>query len=116
MRPSRIVVTVAQSPFIFITDYFQSNLSLMAVVQGGASYWVEATADDVNDTTVTPTWFAVTGFGTSGTPLVANAFGSLSLFPVRALRYNVTVAGSVAFTVLQGSGSDGLAPGDPLNG
>lgn len=115
MRPSRVVVTVAASPFIFIVDYFQANASVQAVVIGGASYWIEATADDVNDPTVVPTWFSILNGGTSGTPLVASAFLPVSLFPIRALRYNVTVAGSVAFTVLQGSGSDGLAPGDPLN-
>ena len=115
MRPSRVVVTVALSPFVFIVDYFQSTLSIQAVPTGGASYWIEATADDVNDLTVTPTWFPVTNGGTSGVPLVASAFIPSALFPVRALRYNVTVGGSVAFTVLQSSGSDGLSPGDPLN-
>lgn len=115
MRPSRITVAVAGSPFVFGVDYFKETYTVEAIPTGGSSYWVEQTADDVQDTSFTPTWFPITNLGTSGTPLVANALVAVSLSPTRFLRFNVTVAGQVAFTVLQGSGNDGVAPGDPYS-
>lgn len=100
MRPSRQVVAFG-SPLIFPTDYFNPTLSVEVVVLSGGPATVELTNDDVNDATVTPTWFP------APPPInnvVDKAQGPIELNPVRALRFTCTGSGSASFLVLQASG------------
>lgn len=72
------------------------------VVSGTATFNVEHTFDNIQDATVTPTWFINSGFSAK----TANQDGNYT-FPVRAIRLNVTAGtGTVTMTVIQGSSMD----------
>lgn len=76
------------------------NVGIQVVVSATATFNVQATLDDIYNTTVTPTWFNLTGF-TGGT---ANAIGNLTI-PVAAIRLNTSAnTGNVTMTLLQSSG------------
>lgn len=100
-RVVETVTGVANSPVIPMdhrAQYF--NVGIEVVVSATATFNVQVTLDDVYDSTITPTWFNITGF-TAGT---TNAIGNLTI-PVSAIRLNVTAStGSVKLTLLQSSG------------
>lgn len=100
MRPSRQVV-LFDAPLIFGVDYFNPTLSVEVVVIAGGPATVELTNDDVNDLSVTATWFP------APPPLnnvVVSTQGPIELNPVRFLRFTCLNSGSASFLVLQASG------------
>lgn len=114
MRPEvDTVETVGAGRIIPVDSIEQSfKLSLQVVLSVGASltYTVEKTLDDVQDSSITPTWFPVSNL----TTLTANALGFES-YPVKAVRLNVTIhgTGTATLTVMQAGGSSGR-PFNPL--
>jgi hypothetical protein len=71
---------------------------------GGTTYSVQHTFDDVLNSSVTPTWFDHTSYAT---PLSGNTNANYA-FPVRAIRLNVAVGtGTVTATIIQ-AGMPGL--------
>ena len=102
MRPSRQVVLASQDAgVLFGVDYFNPTLSVEVVVISGGPATVEMTNDDLNDLTVTPTWFP------APPPLnnvVTSTQGAIPLDPVRWLRFKCLTSGSASFLVLQASG------------
>ena len=83
-----IPLDVKQAPF---------KVGIGCVVNGSATYNIEHTFDNVQDSTVTPTAFVNSG--------ISNATGNKDLNytePVRAIRINQSVgAGSVTMTIIQ---------------
>lgn len=82
------VMDVKQAPF---------NVGLGAVITNSPTYNIEHTFDNVQDSTITPTWFQL------WTGLVANKDTNYSA-PVRAIRINVTAvagSGTVTATIIQ---------------
>ncbi len=82
------------------TDF---KVALGVVLSAGATltYSVEHTFDDIQDSSVTPTWFTNDGLSA----LTVSADGNIA-FPVKACRLNVTAFtdGTATLTVIQ-SGS-----------
>lgn len=99
-RVVEVVTGVANSaaiPMDHRAQYF--NVGIEVVVSATATFNVQVTMDDIYSS-VSPTWFNVTGF-TGGT---ASAIGNLTI-PVSAMRLNVTAStGTVTMTLLQSSG------------
>lgn len=87
------------------TDWRENDfrLSLAVVLSAGATltYTVEYTLDNIQDATVTPTWFATTDLD----GLTASASSNIA-FPVRAVRLNITsfTDGTATLTALQAGG------------
>lgn len=77
------------------------KIGMGVVVSGALTYSVQHTFDDVQDPSVTPTWFNTDGL----TSLTANDNGNIA-FPVAAIRLNVTAftSGSATLTILQAGG------------
>lgn len=76
------------------------NVGIQVVVSATATFNVQATLDNIYDSTITPTWFSLSGF-TAGT---ASAIGNLTI-PVAAIRLNTSAnTGNVTMTLLQASG------------
>jgi hypothetical protein len=86
-----ILVDQAQSPF---------NMSASVVVASGtATFGVQYTMDDLNDSSITPFWFDDANIPAGSTASEATNY----MFPIRAIRINISaISGSVRFTVLQG--------------
>lgn len=102
MRPQTVTVQSATQSVPLQMDMYAGvmNVAFGCVISGGAvlTYKVQYTYDNIQDSTVTVTWFdhaTVTG-------KTANADGNIQ-FPFKALRLNVTAftSGSVTMTVLQ---------------
>lgn len=102
MRPTIIptVSSVTTSQALPV-DWTQQNfdLSLSLVITGSGTYKVQFTFDNIQDSTVVPTWQdhpIMTG-------VTATTNGNIA-FPVRAVRLNCTVfaSGGGTLTVLQG--------------
>lgn len=104
MKQSRIVVPNGSSQII-MTDYFNSVLTIQITIIGGATCTVTATAEDPNDPSYVATYVALPAPLNVG--ITASGIFPLSLAQYRALKFAVTVAGSAAITVLQGSGDGG---------
>lgn len=106
MRANTLILGVGVQ--VFPVDYFQSTLGLQVVCTGGASCLVEQTMSDPNNTdqTATTTWFAAAA--PFNVAITTSAQGAIALFPLRALRFTVTVSGTAAVTILQASGGDGI--------
>ncbi len=103
MRPAKTSVTgVAASTAVPLDIYCPTfNVGLYAVVSGTVTYTVQATGDDVFDSTVTPTWFSVSIAAMVGA--TANQSGNLTQ-PARAVRINQTAGtGTTTLTVVQQS-------------
>lgn len=99
MRPIITVVTGVANGTPVPMDHYQSpfNVGLGAVITGTATYSVQHTFDDVQDPSVTPTWFS----HSTMTAVTTNADGNYA-FPVRAIRLSVAAStGSVALTIIQ---------------
>ena len=99
MRPQVVSVTgVANSAWIPVDNYsIPTNISLHAVVNGTVTTTIQYTVDDIQDSTVTPTAFSVTGMSA----ISANTAGNIA-FPVRAIRISNTAGtGSTTLTILQ---------------
>jgi hypothetical protein len=101
----RIVTTVTgvANSAVIPVDYRAQvfNVGIEVVVSATATYNVQVTLDDIQNSAITPTWFALPAPFTAAT---ANAIGSQQ-FPVSAFRLNVTAStGSVTLTLLQASG------------
>jgi hypothetical protein len=102
MRPKKITVTGTGTSAWISVDYKQDPMNIgigCVIVSGTATYSVEHTFDDVFDSTVSPVAFQNTGI----TAQTANKDGNY-MFPVRAVRLNVTAGTSpvVSMTILQG--------------
>ena len=102
MIPSSVTVSATGNSAWIPVDYTQANfnLGLQVVVSGGASLtWaVQATMDNVFDTTITPTATALPSPMDTGT---TTEIGNTTL-PVRAVRLNATIAsGTATLTVIQ---------------
>lgn len=103
MRPTSVTVSSQAASATIPVNWRQKpfSIGLGCVVSGGGTltYKVQHTFDDIQDSTVTPTWFdheTITG-------KTASDDGNYA-FPVRAVRLNVTAYtnGSVTMTVIQG--------------
>lgn len=89
-RSSIVVLDDKQAPF---------NVGIGCVVSGTVTYSIQHTFDNVQDSTVTPTWFNNSGL----TSKTANADGNYSS-PVRACAINIessSSTGTVTMTVIQ---------------
>lgn len=114
MRAHRIAI-VGVATQIITMDYLQSTWSLQFVVSATATYSVNYTADDPNDTEGTgaaAVWFpfpaALTG-ATTNQFFPGFAVAASTPQPIRAIQVVVTAStGSVFVTVLQASGGDGI--------
>ena len=103
MRPTTKTVTgVAASPWIPLDTYTNPfNVGFGVVVTGTATYTVQHTFDDVQNSAVTPTAFDHPSVAAQTT----NKDGNYA-FPVRAIRLSVTAStGSVTLTVIQAGGA-----------
>ena len=102
MRPITLTVESQAISAPIPMDHYQSSFSasLGVVLSGGAvlTYSVQHTLDDIFDSTVTPVWFD----NTTLTAKTTSSDGNY-LFPVRAVRLNVTAytSGSATLTVIQ---------------
>lgn len=87
-----VILDEQQSPF---------NASVAAIVVGSGTYGVEYTFDDVNNAAITPVWFPDVNLPAGQ---VASAVSNY-MFPIRAVRINITVIGGagIRFVVLQGT-------------
>lgn len=101
MRPQTLSLAgVGTSEWIPV-DYRVApfSLGIQVVTTGTITYTVEVTLDDVFDSTITPTAFALTDF----TGQTSSKTGGYS-YPVFAVRIKNTVGtGATAITILQGS-------------
>lgn len=101
MRPIRVSQTGVGTSALIPMDYTQAPFSVgvgTVLASGTATWSVQHTFDDIQDSTVTPVWFDNTGI--SG--VTANKDGNYA-FPVRAIRLNVTVGtGTVYMILIQG--------------
>lgn len=96
---------------IFPVDYLSSGqIAIQIIPTGGASVTVQITADDVNDPSYVTTW--ITPPAPFNVAITTNTLNSISLFPMRAIQFTVSVGGSAAITVLQYSGNDGVPGND----
>lgn len=98
----RFTTTGAKTPYIL--DYAQSpfNVSVQVVLEGAstATYGVQYTLDDPDETRWTPVWTDDANLPTGQT---ANGVSNY-LFPVRAVRINIAaISGTVRFTTIQGT-------------
>lgn len=105
MRPIVFTITGVGSQIVPL-DWRANpaNISITAVVGTGTpTYEVDATIDNVYDSTITPNW----GIFTAPIPSAAqgNKSATISGAPFTALRCNVTVsATTVTFTIVQTGG------------
>ena len=105
MRPTKDVVSSQAAGTKLPVDWRENDfkVSLAVVLSGGAvlTYSAQFTLDDIQDDTVTPTWFDVTDL----TALSANGTASV-ISPVMAVRLNVTAytSGNATLTVIQSGG------------
>lgn len=105
MRPVRLTVGAQASSAIIPLDWREDNfkVALAVVLSAGAvlTYTVEHTFDDIQDSTVTPTWFDTDGL----TALTANDESNFA-FPIIACRLTVTAytSGDATITVIQSGG------------
>lgn len=100
MRPVSVTVTGVANSAAIPMDYVQAPFAVGVgcVISATATYTVQHTFDDVQDATVTPTWFSNSGI----TAKTANTDGNYA-FPVRAVRLNVSAStGTVTMTLIQG--------------
>lgn len=79
------------------------NASFAYELQGSstATFSVQYTLDDVNGTTITPTWFEDANVAANSTASVVGNY----MFPIRAVRHitsGLSANGSAVFAVLQG--------------
>jgi hypothetical protein len=103
MRPARLTTTDASggvtTSSILPLDYVQAPFAVGfgVVVTGTVSVTVQHTFDNVQDSTVTPTWFDHSSVAAK----VANTDGNYA-FPVRAIRVKQNSGtGSTVTTVIQ---------------
>lgn len=105
MRRVKNTVSSQSAGSTLPVDWRESNFKLgMAVVLSvGAvlTFTVEHTFDDIQDASVTPTWFDTDGL----TGLTTNDEGNI-IIPVSAVRLNVTshTSGEATITLLQAGG------------
>lgn len=101
MRPVKVTVTGVGTSSIIPMDYDQAPFAVglgTVLVSGTATWSVQHTFDNVQDSTVTPTWFTNSGINA----VTASTDGNYA-FPVRAIRLNVTLGtGTVSLTAIQG--------------
>lgn len=100
MRPVTVSKTGVGQTAVVPVDYAAAYdaTSAAAVVSGTVTFNIEHTYDNVLDSAVTPTWFALA----ADTGKTANHFREY-LAPIRGIRANITAGtGSVTLTVLQG--------------
>jgi hypothetical protein len=99
MRPQRVVLGSATTKVVPV-DFQQQDfkLGLQMEFTDTATASAEATMDDVQDSDITPVWFAITDLD----GITADAQGNV-FFPIRAVRLNVTAwtSGDVILTILQ---------------
>jgi len=106
MRPVTLTVNSQAASATIPLNWRQGDfkVAFAVVLSGGASltYSVEHTFDDIQDSSVTPTWFGTNGL----TALTATNEGNIA-FPVRAARLNVTAytSGDATITVIQSGGA-----------
>ena len=102
MRRTSVTLSSVTTSAAIPLDRHQApfNVGIGCVIAGGPpTYSVQHTFDDVQDSSVTPTWFNNSGI----TDKVANTDGNIA-FPVSAVRLNMTGGtGSVTMTVIQGT-------------
>lgn len=101
MRPTKVTVSSVASSAPIEVNYHEVGfgVGMGLVITGTGTYKVQHTFDDIQDSTVTPTWFdhsVMTG-------LTANSDGNYA-FPIRAIRLTCTAytSGSGVLTVIQG--------------
>lgn len=102
MRPQEITQTGTGATAWIPVNYRQSPFNIgfgAVIISGTATYTVQHTFDDVYDPNVTPVAFD----NSNATAQTANK-DSNYMFPVRAIRLNVTAGASpvVKLTILQG--------------
>jgi hypothetical protein len=93
--------TGAKTPCLVDSQQSPFNASVGVAVLGTATYGIEYTLDDVNNSAITPVWFA-----DANLPPGQTASGvSNYMFPVQAIRVNITAltGAGLRFTVLQGT-------------
>jgi len=66
MKPARYNVTVAESPRIIQVEYRSTVIGIGCTTSGG-TYSIEFTRSPLNESGVTPTWFAVSAGLTAAT-------------------------------------------------
>lgn len=99
MRPAIVSKTGTGASSIVPLDREQApfNVGIGCVTSGTVTYSVQHTFDDVQDSTVTPTWFLNSGI----TSQTGNKDGNYAA-PIRATRVNVeSGTGTVTMTVIQ---------------
>jgi hypothetical protein len=100
MRPIVITVTGAgTSAAMAVLDHYQSpfNVGMGLVISGTVSVTVQHTFDDVQNASVTPTWFNHTTLAS----VTASTDGNYA-FPIRAIRLNqASGSGTSTLTVIQ---------------
>lgn len=101
MRPTSVTVSSAASSAAIPVNYHENGfgIGLGLVISGTGTYKVQHTFDNIQDSTVTPTWFdhpVVTGKTTSTDGNYA--------FPIRAVRLTCTAytSGAGTLTIIQG--------------
>ncbi len=99
MRPIVVSKTGAGSSAAIPLDHYQTpfNVGIGVVVNGSVNYTIQHTIDNVQDATVTPTWFSHPSLA----GLAANADGNYA-FPVTAVKILVNSgAGTATATIVQ---------------
>jgi hypothetical protein len=105
MRPVSVTVSSQSTSATIPVDWRENDfkVSIGVVLSGGATltYSVQHTFDDIQDASITPTWFD----NDTLTSETATNDGNLS-FPVRAVRLNVTsyTSGDATMAILQAGG------------
>lgn len=103
MRPVIVTVSSQAASRSVPVDWRENNfkIGLGVVVDGTLTYSVQYTFDDIQDSSVTPSWFDLSSL--SGITITDS---SSIEFPVTAIRINVTAftSGNVTLTILQAGG------------
>lgn len=99
MRPVVVAKTGTGSSAVVPLDHYQSpfNVGIGVVVSGTVNYTIQHTFDNVQDASVTPTWFNHASLAAQS----ANADGNYA-FPVTAVKVLVNSGtGTATATVIQ---------------
>lgn len=105
MRPVKVTVSSQAVSATIPLDWRENDfkVALAVVLSGGAvlTYSVQHTLDDIQDSSVTPTWLDNDGLNAKTTTDDGNI-----AFPVKACRLNVTAftSGTATLTVIQAGG------------
>lgn len=99
--PPAFTTTGAKTPWLPDSQQSPFNASFAVIVLGTATYGVEYTLDDVNNSAITPAWFSDANLPAGQT---ANGVTNF-MFPVQGVRVNIAAIGGAGVRIvgLQGT-------------